>query len=59
MKLKLTFLASTLLSTGVFGADLVLTNAIIYGHSNADTVAISEGKIAEIGDALAEVTGWS
>ena len=51
MKLKLTFLASTLLSTGVFGADLVLTNAMIYGHSNADTVAISEGKIAEIGDA--------
>ena len=51
MKLKLTFLASALLSTGVFGADLVLTNAIIYGHSNADTVAISEGKIAEIGDA--------
>lgn len=51
MKLKLTFLASALLSTGVFGSDLVLTNAIIYGHSNADTVAISEGKIAEIGDA--------
>lgn len=51
MKLKLTFLASALLSTGVFGADLVLTNAIIYGHSNADTVVISEGTIAEIGDA--------
>lgn len=49
-------LASLAVSTSSFAlgqADMILTNGTVYGHDNADSIAIANGKILYIGDQAA------